>query len=143
MKSVQIRRFFWSVFSCVRTELLIYGVNLRIQSEYRKIRTRKTSVFGHFSRSVMKSRNQEGYGNFKKLTIIKRSKFHLTLNMADKMHFKEREHVILKNKTFLNVSFLKCCLFCLTLLFLNLLCKKVERSSRRLYGSRQSHLFSD
>ena len=30
----------------------VYGVNLRIQSEYRKIRTRKNSVFGHFSRSV-------------------------------------------------------------------------------------------
>ena len=29
----------------------IYGVNSRIQSEYRKIRTRKNSVFGHFSRS--------------------------------------------------------------------------------------------
>ena len=29
----------------------IYGVNFRIQSEYRKIRTRKNSVFGHFSRS--------------------------------------------------------------------------------------------
>ena len=31
----------------------IYSVNLRIQSEYRKIRTRNNSVFGHFSRSVM------------------------------------------------------------------------------------------
>ena len=30
----------------------IYGVNLRIQSEYRKIQSRKNSVFGHFSRSV-------------------------------------------------------------------------------------------
>ena len=30
----------------------IYGVNLRIQSEYRKIRTRKNYAFGHFSRSV-------------------------------------------------------------------------------------------
>ena len=30
----------------------IYGVNLRIQSEYRKIQTRKNSVFGHFLRSV-------------------------------------------------------------------------------------------
>ena len=30
----------------------IYGVNLRIQSEYRKIQTRKNYVFGHFSRSV-------------------------------------------------------------------------------------------
>ena len=38
VKSVQIRRF--------------YAVNLRIQSEYGKIRTRKNSVFGHFSRSA-------------------------------------------------------------------------------------------
>ena len=39
VKSVQIRSFFWVVFS-------------RIQSQCRKIRTRKHSVFGHFSRSV-------------------------------------------------------------------------------------------
>ena len=39
MKSVQKRSFFWFVFSC-------------IQSEYRKIQTRKNSVFGQFSRSV-------------------------------------------------------------------------------------------
>ena len=39
MKSVQIRSFFWSVFYCFR-------------SEHRKIRTRKNSVFGYFSRSV-------------------------------------------------------------------------------------------
>ena len=38
VKSVQIRSYFWFVFSC-------------IQSEYRKIRTRKNFVFGHFSRS--------------------------------------------------------------------------------------------
>ena len=36
--SVQIRSYFWSVFSY-------------IQSEYRKIPTRNNSVFGHFSRS--------------------------------------------------------------------------------------------
>ena len=30
----------------------IYEVNLRIQSEYRKLRTRRNSVFGHFSRIV-------------------------------------------------------------------------------------------
>ena len=30
----------------------IYSVNFRILSEYRKIRTRKKSIFGHFSRSV-------------------------------------------------------------------------------------------
>ena len=47
VKSVQIRSYFWSVFSCIRTE---YGdlLNLRIQSEYRKIRTRNNSVFGRF-----------------------------------------------------------------------------------------------
>ena len=30
----------------------VMRVNLHIQSEYRKIRTRKKSVFGHFSRSA-------------------------------------------------------------------------------------------
>ena len=39
VKCVQIRSYFWSVFSCIRTE-------------YRKIRTRNNSAFGHFSRSV-------------------------------------------------------------------------------------------
>ena len=39
VKSVQIRSIFWSVFS-------------RIRTEYGKIRTRKYSVFGHFSRSA-------------------------------------------------------------------------------------------
>ena len=48
VKSVQIRSFFWSVFSRIWTE---YEVSLRIQSECGKIRTRKSSVFGHFSRS--------------------------------------------------------------------------------------------
>ena len=37
VKSVQIRSYFWSVFSCIRTE-------------YSKIRTRNNSVFGQFSR---------------------------------------------------------------------------------------------
>ena len=40
VKSVQIRSYFWSVFSCIRTE-------------YRKIGTRNNYAFGHFSRSVM------------------------------------------------------------------------------------------
>ena len=30
----------------------IYSVDLRIQSEYRKIRTRKNSVFGHFTQCI-------------------------------------------------------------------------------------------
>ena len=48
MKSVQIWRFFWSLFSRIRAE---YGDVLRIQSEYGKMRTRKNSVIIHFSRS--------------------------------------------------------------------------------------------
>ena len=53
VKSVQIRSYFWSLFSCIRTEYSVirYSVSLRIQSEYRKIRTRNNSVFGQFSRS--------------------------------------------------------------------------------------------
>ena len=31
----------------------IYEVNIRIQSEYNKIRTRNNSVFKHFSRSAI------------------------------------------------------------------------------------------
>ena len=46
VKSVEIGSFFWSVFSCIPVL-----VNLRIQSEYRKIWTWKNSVFGYFSRS--------------------------------------------------------------------------------------------
>ena len=45
MKRVQIRSFFWSVFSRIRTKC---GVNLRIQSEYGTIHTGKNLVFGHF-----------------------------------------------------------------------------------------------
>ena len=45
VKSAQIRSFFWSVLS--RNLYL----SLRIQSECGKVRTRKNSVFGHFSRS--------------------------------------------------------------------------------------------
>ena len=51
VKSVQIRRFFWSVFSLFRLNAEIYRVSFRIQFEYGKIRTRKNFVFGHFSRS--------------------------------------------------------------------------------------------
>ena len=40
-----------SYFLVFELNMAIYGVNLRIQSECRKIRTRKNSVFGYFSRS--------------------------------------------------------------------------------------------
>ena len=49
VKIVQIQSYFWSIFSCIRTEC---RVNLRIQSECRKIWTRNNSIFGHFSRSA-------------------------------------------------------------------------------------------
>ena len=45
MKSVQMRSLSWSVFSRIWTEY---------REKCRKIRTRKNSVFGHFSRSVSK-----------------------------------------------------------------------------------------
>ena len=49
MKSVQMQSYLWSVFPVFGLNTEIYGVNLSIQSEYRKIRTRNNSVFGHFS----------------------------------------------------------------------------------------------
>ena len=49
VKSVQIRSFFWSVFSRIRTET-------------EKIGTRKNSIFGHFSRSVSNRAINEHHG---------------------------------------------------------------------------------
>ena len=43
-------------FPVLRLNMEIYGVSLRIQSEYREIRTRNNSLFGHFSRSAIRSR---------------------------------------------------------------------------------------
>ena len=50
LKSVLIRIYFWSLFSCIWPE---YGEiwSLHIQSKYSKMRTRNNSVFGHFSHS--------------------------------------------------------------------------------------------
>ena len=42
-----------------RHTVWIYSVNLRIQSEYRKMRTRTNSVFGHFSRSGSNVNSQQ------------------------------------------------------------------------------------
>ena len=52
VKSVQMRSFFWSYFPAFGLNTERYGVSLRIQSKCGKIRTRKNSVFRHFSRSV-------------------------------------------------------------------------------------------
>ena len=43
-------------FSLFELNTEIYSVNFRVQSKYRKIRTRNNSVFGHFTRSVILSR---------------------------------------------------------------------------------------
>ena len=48
----QCRVFSGPYFPLSELNMEIYGVNLLIQSEYRKIRTRKNFVFGQFSRSV-------------------------------------------------------------------------------------------
>ena len=56
-KSVQIWNFSWSVFSRIWTVFrCIYSLDLRIQSKYGKIRTRKNFTFGLFSRGE-KDRN--------------------------------------------------------------------------------------
>ena len=49
-----VRKYIIKVTLCEKCQntVFFYFVNLRIQSEYGKIRTRKNSVFGHFSRSV-------------------------------------------------------------------------------------------
>ena len=50
-KSVQIRSFLWSVFSCIRTEfgdlLSVFSLNTR------KYGPEKNSIFGYFLRSVL------------------------------------------------------------------------------------------
>ena len=59
--SVQIRSYLWSVFSCIRTEYGDLRVNLRIQSEYRKIRTRKSLVSFKFTITSAIFRTSEFY----------------------------------------------------------------------------------
>ena len=51
-KVSKYRVFCGSYFSVFGLNTVIYSVNLRIQSGYWKIRTRKNSIFRHFSRSV-------------------------------------------------------------------------------------------
>ena len=48
VKSVQIRSFSGPCFPVFGLNIKIYGVNLRIQSEWRKKRTRKTPYFDTF-----------------------------------------------------------------------------------------------
>ena len=68
-----IRRF-TPYFPVFRVNTEIYSVNLRIQSEYRKIQARKYSVFGHFSCSADHNKEHTGllqkkcYENYNKNT---------------------------------------------------------------------------
>ena len=48
VKSVQIRSFSGPCFPVFGLNIKIYGVNLRIQTEWRKKRTRKTPYFDTF-----------------------------------------------------------------------------------------------
>ena len=67
--SVQIRSFFWSVFSRIRSE---YGVSLRTHSECAKIRTRKNSVFRHFSRSDEERTFRHGFFFYLSRILLRR-----------------------------------------------------------------------
>ena len=70
VKSVQIQGYLWSVSSC-------------IQSEYRKIRTRYDSVFGHFSRSVI-AEVRLIFATFFISGIVKKEIMHFTNTNANK-----------------------------------------------------------
>ena len=62
VKSVQMRSFFWSTRLWSKTQTFSWfanSVNLRIQSEYGKIRIRKKSVFGIFSHSVCRKHSPD------------------------------------------------------------------------------------
>ena len=71
MKSVQIRSFFWSVFSLIRTEKGEIRRSLCSKSECGKIGTRKNSISGHFSRSDIFSKYQCGFRKSYYLSSIK------------------------------------------------------------------------
>ena len=103
--SVQIRSYFWSVFSRIRTEygpeitpyLNTIHASLRIQSECGKIMTRNNSVFGHFSRNVIiDSMREHCYFYMMAIKRLRRNFFnktdllqnkHLKLNMASRLDF--------------------------------------------------------
>ena len=93
MKSVQIWSFFWSVFSCIRTE---YG-DLRRTSVFSpitgKYRPEKNAIFGQFTRCGLESYSQ----------VIK-----ITLLITNSEHFKAYQIMRYPNfQTLLLTSMLK------------------------------------
>ena len=61
IKSVQVQSFSGLYFPVFGLNTEIYGENLRIQYKYRKIRTRKKSVFGHISHSGTSGKYKSNY----------------------------------------------------------------------------------
>ena len=93
-KLSKIGIFSSSYFPVFGLNTKIYGVNHCIQSEYRKIRTRKNSVFEHFSRSDNFSKNTY-LGTFIKLSKVFgvsrfphwHSKFYIYIQVFDSRSF--------------------------------------------------------
>ena len=71
VKSAQIRSFSGPYFPVLELNTEIYSVNHRIQSEYRKIRTGKNSLFKHILCSDSHSYLQIKYGLANKKNITK------------------------------------------------------------------------
>ena len=84
-------------FSVYGLNAKVYGVNIRIQSQYRKIRTRKNSVFGHFSRSVVSS-----FGN-RKFTFYrtKLDGIDIDVHAGEKSYYAE---FVIKLREYMNTS---------------------------------------
>ena len=84
VKSVQIQVFPGPHFPVFGLNTDIYSVNIRIQSKYRKIRTRKNSVFARFSRSdsereslEIHTHNATNETNENKIIRILQTRFHI------------------------------------------------------------------
>ena len=73
--------FFWFVFSCIWTE---YGDLLRIQSEYRKIRTRNNSLLDTFHIVSMENKTLKDIRN------IKSMKNYLVIRTGDTLETTEK-----------------------------------------------------
>ena len=112
VKSVQIHSFFWSIFSCIRTE---YGDFLPIQSECRKVRTRKNSVLGHFSYSVQHDYNVLVSVSNSLIAVLKYSKqkYHLEFSNKLKNSSMLTKHIRLCSKNLLTTKKVTIIFFCL------------------------------
>ena len=87
VKIVQIRRYFWSVFFCMRTE-------------YTKIWARNNSVIGHFSRIVSASRfRKDLFRNIQDEIILEVLKAIICLHMK-----KKSKIVCLKREEYLTTN---------------------------------------